>query len=88
MNTSNPLIFAGLSLIALIALMAGCSGTIPSASEPASATAAPVRIVPVFIVPNCQVLAAECHCIWIEPWGYQAPAPAETSNKRLSGIAI
>ena len=50
MNTSNPLIFAGLSLIAL---MAGCSGTIPSASEPVSATAAPVRIVPVFIVPNC-----------------------------------
>lgn len=79
-----------IATLMLAATMAGCSGTTPSANAPIAATISAARTVPVFIIPNCQVLDGERQCMWIEPRGYhsEAPAPAVTSAKRVNGIAL
>ncbi len=49
-----------------------------------------VSVVPVFVTPNCQILAGEQHCYWIEPRGMQQrehrvePAGA----RRVPGIPL
>lgn len=87
MKPNTSLIIATLMLAAT---MGGCSGTMPPANAPVAATNSGARTVPVFIIPNCQVLDGERQCMWIEPRGYhsEVPSPAVTSAKRVNGIAL
>lgn len=86
MKTTTALI----TTFALAATLAGCSGTMPAAPAPVATTAETGRVVPVYIIPNCQVLAGKRYCMWLEPRGYQpqAPAPAANDTNRINGIAL
>lgn len=80
-----------LQLIAAISLagtLAGCSGTMPESPAPVASNAQPVKNVPVYIVPNCQMLAGKQYCYWIEPRGYKPSEPTQTSTKHVDGIAL
>lgn len=76
----------------LVATLAGCSGTMPPAAAPVASAADAGRVVPVYIIPNCQALAGKRYCMWLEPRGYQSPAPipapAATDARRIDGIAL
>ena len=87
MKTSTALI---ITTFALAATLAGCSGTMPAAAATVATTAESGRVVPGYIIPNCQVLAGKRYCMWLEPRGYQpqAPAPAANESNRINGIAL
>ena len=75
---------------ALSVTLTGCTGHTATQPQPETVAAAiqSGHAVPVFIIPNCKVLAGNQYCQWIEPRGYQhASEPVQTSA-RINGIAL
>jgi hypothetical protein len=76
-------------LLSIIAVLTGCTGIAPTSAQAGAVVAsAPVRTVPVFVIPNCRSLSGAQHCYWIEPRGYQPSAPTKTSASQVKGIAL
>lgn len=80
--------FLMIAAFSLAGTLTGCSGTMPVPQAPVASTAQPVKTVPVYIVPNCQMLAGKQYCYWLEPRGYKPTAPTNTSTKHVDGIAL
>jgi len=81
---------AWLTAAAVYVALAGCAGTTdPHYSSTSETTRSEsVRPTPVFVIPNCQPLAGERRCYWIEPRGFQPGTPKPASTKQVHGIAL
>lgn len=77
-----------IATVAIATTMMGCSGTVPPATAPVVASD-PARVVPVYIIPNCQVLAGKRYCMWLEPKLLHPEASTPTNTGNIpSGIAL
>lgn len=85
MTCSKFLIIAALTVVGALA---GCSGTTPVPHAPVASASQPVQTIPVYIVPNCQMLAGKQNCYWLEPRVYKPTEPTKTSTKHVDGIAL
>jgi len=74
--------------LALTCMLFGCTSNPVSLQSASTEQVSELHIqtVPVYVVPNCQTLAGEQHCQWIEPRGYRDTSPA--SVEPVQGIAI
>jgi hypothetical protein len=72
----------------LVLMLNGCASSM--SESPAGAATKPVSVVPVFVTPNCQILAGEQHCYWIEPRGMKPSEPQvePESVNPVQGIAL
>jgi hypothetical protein len=74
----------------LIGALAACASS-PSDSSLAEAAIPAeksLRLMPVYVVPNCKAIGGIQNCQWIEPRGYESPAHAPTKAQRVDGIAL
>ena len=74
--------------ISITLILTGCSGHSPTAQHQQVSKQMPANAVPVYIIPNCQMLDGKRYCQWIEPKGYQQNVPAVTNPQRVDGIAL
>nr|WP_192963469.1 hypothetical protein [Pseudomonas fluorescens]CEK42308.1 hypothetical protein PQBR57_0355 [Pseudomonas fluorescens SBW25] len=80
--------FLMIAALTVAGTLAGCSGITPVRQAPVASASQPVLTVPVYIVPNCQMLAGKQNCYWMEPRGYKPTEPTKTSTKQVDGIAL
>lgn len=85
MNCSTFLMTAAISLAGTLA---GCSGTMPVPQTHVATNDQPIKTVPVYVVPDCRMLAGKQYCSWFEPRGYKQYEPTQTSIKHVDGIAL
>lgn len=66
-------------------LLAGCAAPVPAPPAAERQLAKPV-----YVIPNCPVIAGQPHCYWIEPPGYKEALPEErrSAEQDPRGIAL
>jgi len=69
--------------------LAGCAGQAPTAGLQAPVQATPTaKVIPVYITPNCTIIAGLQHCQWITPPGYEHPSEPAPAQSQVKGIAL